>query len=306
MRGLAPAIALLALIGAAPAQADEVDRSGFRHQRELTGIHGGPVLLEPDGALFAASRPGFGDLRVLDADGVEVPWRHAPPGFDSPPIRRRPRALRRRELGSRTSITFDLGFRRLPVDELRVRSETARYERQVHVSASTDGRRFHPVASSRIDRFGDSHTAAVPVSSRARFLRVSIENRDDPPLRRVEIIALSRSRALLLEGGHPGPYSLLYGDPSLRPPNYDFARLPLDDPAVRASAGDGRLGPVRPNPAYVAPGPPVDRRSFLARHDEIVTGALALVAAALGGIGVLALRRPGDRDNGGRTERQTG
>jgi hypothetical protein len=306
VKAAAAAVALLALLRAAPAQAEEIDRSGFRHERELHGIHGGPVLLEPDGALFAGSRPGLGDLRVLDADGAEVPWRHAPSGFDSPPIRRRPRVLLRRESASRTSITFDLGFRDLPVDELRVQSATARYNRPVHVSASSDGRRFRPVASADIDRFGNSRKAAVPVSTRARYLRVTIENGDDPPLRRIEVTAVSHRRALLLEGGHPGPYVLLYGDPLLDAPSYDLAHLPLDDPAIRASAEEGRLGPVRPNTAFVPPAPPVDDRSFLARHEEIVTGSLVLAAFALGGAGLLALRRPGNGGDDGRPRRQTG
>src|SRR5262249_13404622 len=133
-------------------------------------------------------------------------------------------------------------------------------------------------------------------------------NGDDPPLRRVDVTALSHSRALLLEGGHPGPYLLLYGNPWIAPPSYDFADAPLGD-ELPSRVEEGRLGPPGLNPAYVAPRPPpaspppapppAPRRSP-ARHDEIVTAALVVAAIALGGAGVIALRRPDPRG------RQTG
>ena len=66
------AVALLALATAAPAAA--LDAAGFRWERILeTG--GGLSAFEPDGPMYEHARPGFGDLRVLDAQGRQVPWR---------------------------------------------------------------------------------------------------------------------------------------------------------------------------------------------------------------------------------------
>lgn len=388
------------LIAAAPAPAAEVDRTGFRHLRQLnsTGPRG-PIVLEPDGPLFAHSQPGFADLRILDSRGRQVAWRRLPQarGAESqrvgvlnsgrqgrnavalldlgeprrvrdrvdleipdrafigravvlgadrrsgpftrlsatgiydvrgaaparstvavfspsdfryllirasgvspitgatvsgraerpPLIQRRPRGVSRREEASRTVITLDLGFRNFPVDELRISAETAVYERQVTILGSNPRRRFGVLAGARIFRFAGSRSVPIAVPAQHRYLRIEIENGDDPPLRGIEVSAWARSRALLVEGGGAPPFTIYYGNPDESPPSYDFARLPVGalglDGLVR-----GQLGPARSNPAYE---PPADTRSFVARHPGLVAAALALAALALGAAGLLALRK---------------
>ncbi len=201
-------------------------------------------------------------------------------------LRRSFRSVSRRQDGSRTILTLDLGFRNVPVDELRIAAETLRYERPVTILGSNT-RRFVPLTSARIFRFPGSASAPIPIAAHHRFVRIEIENGDDAPLRGIQVSSWSRSRALLLEGGHPPPYTALYGSPRAAAPNYDFARLPTSalgaERAVR-----GRWGPERENPAFE---PPPDRRSFATRHPELVTGALVLAALALGAVGLLALRK---------------
>jgi hypothetical protein len=120
---------------------------------------------------------------------------------------------------------------------------------------------------------------------RTRRLRIVIANGDDAPLRAIRISLLARPRTLLLEGRHPGPFTLYYGGPP-RPPVYDYARLPR--PALHlASAKRGFLGAEQPNPAFRA----VDTRSFVSRHRSLVAAALALAAAAVIATAALALRR---------------
>ena len=65
-------------------------------------------------------------------------------------------------------------------------------------------------------------------------------------------------------------------------PNYDFARLPVPGEPVPAA-----LGPERSNPEFRI----VDRRSVFARHQSLVTAALAAAAGLLVAAGALALRR---------------
>jgi hypothetical protein len=71
MRRLA-AVALVALAAAAPANA--LDASSFRWERSLE-TDGGLAEFEPDGPMYEHAATGFGDLRVLDARGRQVPWR---------------------------------------------------------------------------------------------------------------------------------------------------------------------------------------------------------------------------------------
>jgi hypothetical protein len=201
-------------------------------------------------------------------------------------VRRRARSVSRRERGTRSVVTLDFGFRNLPVDELRIGAGESRYERPVAILGSNDGRRFDPLAEGRIFRFPGSRSAPIAVGGRHRYVRIEIENGDDAPLPRIAVSARSRSRALLLEGGHPRPYTLYYGNRSESAPSYDFARLPAGALELKRLL-PGRLGAERENAVYEAP---PDTRSFTARHPGLVTAALALSALALGAVGLVVLR----------------
>ena len=402
MRRVLTSLVLLASLaaGVQPAAAAEVDRADFRYLRPLAAAPGGgPVLVEPDGALYERSLPGFADLRIADAGGHEVAWRRAPSGRsvapkavpvlnsgrqgrfavalldlgarrkirdrlalevpdrsfvgravvlgaddrkgpftrlsatgiydvrgaqparstvavfppsdfryllvratgvsrivgasvsgarERPPLlRRTARSVSQRQDGTRTIVTLDLGFRNVPVDELRIAAATARYERPVVIFGSNSRRRFVPLAAARIFRFPGSGSAPISIGAHHRYIRIEVDNGDDAPLHGIEVTAWSRSRALLLEGGHPLPYTVYYGSPRANAPSYDFARLPASSLGV-THAVRGRLESERENPAFE---PPPDTRSFTARNPGLVTAALALAALALGAVGLLALRK---------------
>jgi hypothetical protein len=208
------------------------------------------------------------------------------PGEQPRLIPRRPRAISRGEQGSQTLITLDYGYRNLPIDEILIEARTRRYDRPVEVLGSNDGRHFAPLAAGRISRFGGSRTAPIAVAAHQRYLRIVIDNGDDAPLAGIRTQSWSRSRALLVEGGHPGPYTLLYGNPSEAAPDYDYSRIPTDALGLNRVV-TGRLGAEHPNPEYQ---PPPDTRSFSAKHPATIAAALALAALALGGVGLLVLR----------------
>lgn len=312
MRRIILFVALLAPLATCvqPAAAVEVDRGDFRYERPLVADSGGePVLVEPDGALFERSLPGFADLRIADARGHQVAWRrvqsrrNVPPeavpvlnsgrqgrcavalldlgaqrrirdrvvlkvpdrgfvgravvlGADDrrgpftrlsatgiydargaqparstvavfPPsdfryllvraigvshitganvsgARERPRLLRRaarsvslRQDGTRTTVTLDLGFRNVPVDELQIAAGTARYERPVAIFGSNSRRQFVPLTAARIFRFPGSGSAPISIGAHYRYIRIEVDNGDDAPLRGIEVSAWSRSRARL-------------------------------------------------------------------------------------------------------------
>jgi hypothetical protein len=73
-------VTLLALVAVAiaAALATEVDETQFRYTRALSGQQTVPVNFEPDGPMYGHARIDFPDLRVLDADGKQVPWRPEP------------------------------------------------------------------------------------------------------------------------------------------------------------------------------------------------------------------------------------
>ena len=175
----------------------------------------------------------------------------------------------------------------MPVDEVYVTAATRRYDRAASIAGSNDGRTWTELARTRVFRLTRSVSSPIDVEARDRFLRVTIFNGDDEPLRGIRLRAVAHSRALLVEGGHPGPLRLLYGDPMSRPPSYDFARLPRAELAL-GRARPGRLGAEAANPAFESP---PDMRSFSAKHPAAVAAALALAAGVVALGGFLALRR---------------
>jgi hypothetical protein len=394
------AAALAALAAATAAFAQELDESGFRYVRPLDAPPG-LATFEPDGPLFAHSRPGLADLRVVDGEGRQVPWRFAPeevapleprqvtvlnvgrrggaavalldlgpnPGIhdrveleipDSdfvgrvevsgsnsrrgpftqlsttgiydvggaqparstaavypqsdfrylqlravgvvaitgasvPAIRaagpdflpREPDAVDVEQRDGTTLLTADLGYRKIPVDEITIVSTTELYDRQVTIEGSNNGVTKVILAQARVFRFPDSLETAIPVVAAHRYLYVTIDNGDDAPLDGLELEARARSRAVYLAEGFEPPYRLLYGNRALGAPSYDFAEAPTGSLDLE-SAAEATLGPEALNSDFE---PPEDTRSFVERNPELITAALAVAAAVLGAGAFLALRR---------------
>jgi hypothetical protein len=114
---------------------------------------------------------------------------------------------------------------------------------------------------------------------------VVIKNGDDQPIPITAVRLEMRQRQICF-----APPSLLddianlalyYGDPTLQPPIYDYARLF----ASSATATPATLGPELPNPAYHPPA--AEARPFTERHPEVLW--IALIAAILA-LGLVAFR----------------
>jgi hypothetical protein len=228
------------------------------------------------------------DHRFLRLRGVGVPLPVAARVYNAP---RRP-ALESvqtdsstQQLERATRVRLDLGYVRRPVDLIRIRTITPRFDRPVVVVGSNGQNRFREVGRGRIVRRPGVVQLDVPVTAAHRRLDVLVQNGDDTPLGGLRVEALARPRTIVLAGGFTPPYRVLYGDASLDAPEYDFARLPARE--LRPLSA-GRLGPERENPDWE---PPEDTRSFLERNPRVVEGSLALVALALGVGGFFALRR---------------
>ncbi len=392
---VAVAIALLAGTSA-------VDATKFRYERAVRTSATGPVAFEPDGSLLAHAKPGLADLRVLDADGDQVPWRPLPqveeviqPTRILNSGRRGPRAVALLDLGPQRTVydrieletpttdfvgrvtvfgsdsregpftrlsatgiydiegaasarsttavvppsdfrylsvratgakridgatvsgagnrqrlvrrghaviagpgrsprrsvfVLDFGFPEVPVTELAFslvgRAAAATYDRPIRIEGSNDRTDFRLLARARVFRFPGSRSAPVSFRSGFRYLRVTIENGDDPPLRGVRLDPFAPSEAILLEPGHVQPFRLLYGGPEVLAPSYEFARIPAPEP--RTIVAPDQLGSERLSDLFE---PPADSRSFVERNPKLIQGTLALAAFALCLGGFLALRR---------------
>jgi hypothetical protein len=396
---LLAALGVLA-VAAAASQAAGVDETQFRFVRTLTAPAGVPVSFEPDGPLYGHAANGFADLRIVDADGEQVPWRVEPkpeavaeqqvelvargrqgntvtvvtdrgpvrpvvdravlqipdlvfvgrvevqgsntgaegsyarlsstpiysvrgavaarsttavfPATDYRYLLFRARGVRditgvtvardpeqaplepvaataRRSNRARSTVVrLDLGFAKIPVDAIRIRTSTPRYIRQVTVEGSNGGGTYVSLGGGEISRFPGVELSTIELAAEHRYLRVTIQNGDDAPLEGLRVLAQAQPRPLLLSEGFEPPYRLLYGA-DVPAPTYDFAQLP---PAATGfeRAETGVLGAEQANALYEAPAE-IDTRTFFERHDAIIEVLLVLAALVVAAGGVLAFRR---------------
>jgi hypothetical protein len=113
-------------------------------------------------------------------------------------------------------------------------------------------------------------------------VHIAIDNGDDPPLPITSVQLQMRQRNICFEASSPG-YMLMYNDPALRAPVYDYAHLfvPSAKPAI------ANLGPEHVNPDFQARR---DSRPYSERHPELLWIALLGVIVVLASIALRSSR----------------
>lgn len=152
-------VAALALLAAAPASA--LDASSFRWERTLD-VEGGLAAFEPDGPMYEHAAVGFGDLRVLDAQGRQVPWR--------PRYVRGDRQLQVAKLlnagtqGGAAVALLDFGPKRFVRERIQLNVPLEPFVGRAEVYGSDDRRTFTRLSSTAIyDVRGATRAASVAV-----------------------------------------------------------------------------------------------------------------------------------------------
>jgi hypothetical protein len=229
-------VIVLAIVAAVlAASAADVDETQFLYGRTLAAPAGGPVHFEPDGPMYGHARAGFPDLRILDADGKQVPWRLEP----SP--ERVPRQLvgvvaRGRRDGT-VSVVVDRGPVRPVIDRIALEIPDRVFVGEVIVQGSNTGEEASyatlsttPIYSVRGAVSARSTTAVFPPTD-YRFLLIQARGVSDvtgaaverdpsrPPLEPVDARSTrsnrSRTTVVRLDLGH--------------------ARVPVDEVRIRST-----------------------------------------------------------------------
>ena len=104
---------------------------------------------------------------------------------------------------------------------------------------------------------------------------VTVHNGNDRPLPLHAIQLEMRERRVCFDAQPAAGYTLRYGDPALRAPVYDYARLFN----TAGPTHPAPLGPEQPNPHFT---PRADTRPYTERHPELLWIALLAVVAILG------------------------
>lgn len=181
-----------------------------------------------------------------------------------------------------TTVVIDTGFARLPLSQLVVTiTEPAAFVRAAEVEVSDDGTTWRTETRTTLVRTLQTpagRLAVIPFDeARARYVRLTVQNGDNPPLR-VARASLYGIRRTVLFPLTPGRTYLLYFDGPADPPQYDLPEV-LRREAVPPRAIEASLGALQSNPAYVPPSPP--RRPWTEEHPVVFWGILGGVGIAL-------------------------
>src|SRR5262249_14086566 len=117
--------------------AGDLDESDFRYVRPLEAQAGGPVRFEPDARMYGHARIDFPDLRVVDANGRQVPWRVAPKpaALSLTPVA----VIARGRRGGTVTVVLDRGAVRPVIDRAELEIPDRAFTGRVLVQGSNTG-----------------------------------------------------------------------------------------------------------------------------------------------------------------------
>ena len=201
-----------------------------------------------------------------------------------------------------TAISLDLGYRNLPLHELTLQFAEQNFFRRLTVEGRNAEERIirvpvedSPAAERKIEepwsgvaagvvyRYSSGGTPDESLTihmggARYRYVRIEVENLDDPPLRfeGAKVTRLVYSVAFKPQPG-AGSYMLYFGASAARQPQYDlgqYAQRLRQDGLHRA-----RLGKAEPNPASGAE--KLRGLPWSEQHKAILWAALVIVLVVL-------------------------
>ena len=228
-------------------------------------------------------------------------WRRVHEPAQSAPVPLLSVQVEENEKEHATDIVLDLGCRNLPLHELTLKFADANFFRPVRVEGRNREERviqtraedgpprekvveepWHLIKKGVLYRYSSGaspdESLTVPLrGARQRYLRVRIQNADDPPL---SFDGASVTRLLYHVAFQPkceGPYALYFGDSRARPPRYDIVHYigRLRDEGTAGAA----LGQVTANPDFRRE---EARVPWGERHKWVIWIALLAALAVLG------------------------
>jgi hypothetical protein len=224
----------------APARGASLDVRRWRHARplSLTGPGEDIVSLTLSASDMAVLRDDLGDLRVVDAQGQQVPFVLEPAASsDRIGLELGREAARSREGRGLTRarvrcVAATDGHAALPLVSLELVVAEPFFDRPARLLAPVEGRAGERVLfSGRLSRGAGGPVAtpvpplAIPLDGRRRDeLVLEIEDGDNAPLTLASATGLVRVARVAFKAG-PGSYRVLLGQPDAASPQYDLASL---------------------------------------------------------------------------------
>ncbi len=183
----------------------------------------------------------------------------------------------------------DLGADHLPVSELRFAVELGEFHRPVRIFTSHDGHSWRGLCEGDIYRYrragrGYERLRIQFPETEARYWRVDVINRNDPPLPALRPELWGTPRRVVFQADAGKSYRLLFGNRKARAAAYEMARL--TERAALDAAAEAALGFEEMNSGWEDPDPP----PWSERNKNVLWGAVLLAVAVLGALAVRSLQ----------------
>ena len=194
-----------------------------------------------------------------------------------------------------TEVTIDLGSTNRLSDEVVLRISGTNYSRRVLIEANDDA-----TATSSWRYVGQGSISGVSTSvfqgssgsvsypeQRARYIRASIVNDDNPPLTVMSKVTVRGPvLGVIFEAQTGKSYRMYYGNRYSQKPSYDLARL--SSYIEEGSLPVATIGDEAANPDYVAPKGPVV--PYTESHKGVLNTSLAVAVLLIVGLIAIYLR----------------
>jgi hypothetical protein len=190
----------LALLLAAAGNLHALDLAPFKYRTSVSVEQGAApyarLSLTPD--VYDAARLDLGDIRLVGADGDQIPYILARPKDQTRKLRYQPKLINR-STNSRGAAMVTLDFGRLTVkNSIEVQTRGSNFRRAVRVEGSNDNTEFFTVVQSAyvfaVNRDRRFEQIDLPAND-YRYLRITVE----PMTTQENAVAIRQVRAFKLE-----------------------------------------------------------------------------------------------------------
>jgi hypothetical protein len=250
-----------------------------------------PAFLDP------GPRGDYGDLRVRDDRGREIPYALDPRGDGTAlvAIARSDFVVRADDDPNEQRAVLELANANTALEKVRMGSGTEAFARVVRLERSDDGTTWTGVAGGRAERYpdGEAQLEFDAHGERARFWRVSVDDADDLPLAALTVTLYAHEHTIVFPIARGRRYALTFGDPDREAPSYDLSAILRNDRRRAQPASLGPLVKLSSAPAVkprfpVAPSPPAERRRRIG--ERLPALAFGIVVCVLGWFALRLLR----------------
>ena len=272
-----------------------VDAARWRVERPLALANGEDihaVTLAPED--LSRLRPDLGDLRLVDAQGRQVPYILEPEAVEARvTLAIEPVRVRKRTSRYRLRMPALPRGSSLPMGAVALQMDETFFDRPLSVRNGGEDRRARALWSGHLERRPSPDPSVPPEPIRlgwsarpVRELEIEIDDGDNEPLTLTGAEGFVRVPRLTFQAG-TGAYRLLLGNPEAAAPQYDLASLRRE--VLAYSAVGVEPGAPRANPSF---------RRYVGEFFKdapptlLLWGTLLATVAALGWLTMRVLRQP--------------